>query len=112
MKGLHEYIRKYGVHFTEDLALSITSGNFDSKVIINKTQNKVYYNVTKSTIGDMVYLVNITYNDSSDKKISLDNCIKNMLYLVEDYKKTGYPFLTWLGDIIVKDIRFDFTPYI
>ena len=112
MRGLHEYIRKNGAHFTQDLALSVTPGNWDSETVMDKAQSKVYYNVTRSTIGDMVYLVNVLYESPSNKKVSLDSCIKDMLDWVGDYHRTGYPFLIWLGYLFSNEIDFDFSCYI
>ena len=59
MKGLEQYIEKYGNHFTEELASDITLKKWDSSKIQKSAQKKVYYNVTGSTSGDMMYLMDM-----------------------------------------------------
>lgn len=109
MKGLEAYLKKYGNHFTEELALSVTSGKWDSSRVMKKAQSMVYYNVTGSTIGDIVYLVNLAkYSDQPFSK-SKHGCIKFALCIIGTYAfHDGRLFRTWSEE----NEDFDFTPYI
>jgi hypothetical protein len=107
MKGLEEYISKHGRHFTEELASYVTEGRWNPSKVERDAQRHVYYNVTGSTPGDMVYLMTFWKED-----MPYNRKIKVMLSWVEDYNKTGSPFLIWLTVMIVRKESFDFTPYI
>lgn len=109
MKGLRQYIRKHGWHFTEELAMDVTNGRWDSSEVMGKVEGMVYYNVTDSTVGDMVFLVN--YAKNIDKPIyrTKYHCLKFALCVVDNYAfKEGTMFRKWTEE--AKD--FDFTPYI
>lgn len=106
MKGLEEYIRKHGSHFTEELAVDVTGSKWSPSRIERDAQKHVYYNVTESTRGDMVYLMTIERSRSYNKKI------KTMLSWVQDFRKTGSPFCIWLTVMTTNHEDFDFTPYI
>jgi hypothetical protein len=116
MKGLRKYIKKHGRHFTEELALAVTSGRWDSSEIMKKAQNIVYYNVTGSTVGDIVFLTNnlAGKNGKSTEKNRFfyrnrQKCVKLALTIVGDYSfRDGAVFNEWVGD--TKD--FDLTPFI
>jgi hypothetical protein len=109
MKGLKEYIAKHGRHFTEELAYD-TAGNWWSAETVEVTaQRKVYYNVTGSTIGDMVYLVNEIYADGLLRRNTIDNCVGSMLCIIGSYDNgRDAAFSDWIDSIT----DFDFTPYI
>ena len=107
MKGLEEYINKHGRHFTKELASKVTDERWDSSKLEKDAQKHVYYNVTGSTIGDMVYLMTI-----GDARQSYCKKVKTMLSWVQDYNKTESPFIIWLTVLFVKEQDFDFTPYI
>ena len=111
MKGLEQYIEKYGNHFTEELASDITLKKWDSSKIQKSAQKKVYYNVTGSTSGDMMYLMDMFCYYLSDQ-YTHGSCMNLMLSWVEDYKKTAKPFHIWLTKKILGEEEFDFTPYI
>lgn len=109
MKGLRKYINKHGRHFTEQLALSVTKGRWDSSEVMKKAQSMVYYNVTGSTTGDIVFLAN--YAKDTDKPFyrTIHNCIRYALSVIGEYAfHDGAMFNKWVRD--TKD--FDFTPYI
>ena len=107
MKGLREYIRKHGRHFTEELAYKAAGRKYSASQVERAAQRKVYYNVTGSTLGDMVYLTNCTYNGWGFTTISGN--ISYTLYFVGNYKHHGgVLFNEWLHGL--ED--FDFTPYI
>ena len=107
MKGLKEYIRIHGRHFTEELARAVTCQRWSSKQIEKAAQKKVWYNVTGSTLGDLVYLVNEIYKDWQYRALS--KCLDYPLYVVGEYRfHGGVVFNDWLED----NPEFDFTPYI
>ena len=68
MIGLREYIGKYGKHFTVELAYKVVGNRWNAKKIYDYIQKKVYYNVSGTTLGDMVYLFNSIYVDLPDTK--------------------------------------------
>ena len=107
MNGLEEYINKHGKHFTEELAIRVTEEKWSSSKLERDAQKHVYYNVTGSTVGDMVYLMTI-----GDPRQSYCKKMKTMLSWVQDYNKTESPFVIWLTVLIVKGQDFDFKPYI
>lgn len=107
MKGLREYIRKHGRHFTEELAYKVAGKKYDAAQVERAAQKRVYYNVTGSTLGDMVYLTNNTYNGWGFTTISGN--ISYTLYFVGNYKfHGGVLFNEWLQE----NREFDLTPYI
>lgn len=111
MKGLEEYIKKHGEHFTEKLALDVSEKKWNPSKIEKDAQKRVYYNVTGSTSGDMVYLMDMFHHHLSDQ-YTKGKCINLMLSWVGDYQKTGSPFCIWLAVALVNKEEFDFTPYI
>lgn len=113
MKGLEEYVKKHGSHFTDELAIKVTHRKWDPSKVVKAAQKKVYYNVTESTAGDMVYLLDMAYERLSPLGQYTNNRgITSMLSWVQDYKKTGSAFTIWLTVMVVKEKSFDFTPYI
>lgn len=113
MRGLEEYIKKHGKHFTEDLAVRVTYRRWNPSKVVDAAQSKVYYNVTESTVGDMVYLLDMFYERLYPLgQYTVNRGILSMLTWVQDYSKTGSPFNIWMTSLIMKDKDFDFTPYI
>lgn len=113
MKGLEEYIAKHGNHFTEELAHKATKKKWDVRQIERAAQKRVYYNVTGTTSGDMIYLMDLMHTKQSfEGKTNYGREIKDMLLWVGDYRKKGSPFCIWLTMMIIKEKSFDFTPYI
>lgn len=111
MKGLEAYLKKYGKHFTEKLAMSITEGRWNGTKVRKAAQKKVYYNVIGFTIGDMVYLTNVTSTEW--KYPSIGKSINYTLYVMGDYSfNDGVLFDKWLDDMVDEGEVFDFTPYI
>lgn len=107
MKGLQQYISKHGNHFTEALALAVTDGRWDGVRVEKAAQKKVYYNVTGSTLGDMVYLTNEVWDNWNYKTIH--GAINYVIYIIGCYKyHDGVLFQEWLENLA----DFDFTPYI
>lgn len=89
MKGLKQYIRKHGRHLTEELALSVIDCKWNPSKVEQYLKDLVYYNVTKSSLGDMVYLVN---RYKIMKKANRQSCIRFALNVVEEVKLEGYAF--------------------
>ena len=111
MKGLKEYIRKHGKHFTEKLAYKVAGKRWSGRQIEKAAQKRVYYNVTGSTLGDMIYLTNEASN-RWDMPI-LYTCTKFTLYIIGDYRyHGGIVFDDWLEGLKEINPGFDFTPYI
>lgn len=108
MKGLKEYIKKHGKHFTEQLAYDATMKKWSSKEIETTAQSKVYYNVTSSTLGDMVYLVHIVYKAYPKEYCRKDYCVDYALAVIGDVDYKESAFSNWI--LTIRD--FDFTPYI
>ena len=109
MKGLRQYIRKHGKHFTEDLALDATNGKWNKDDIIALVETQVYYNVTGSTIGDIVFLANFAKDSGRMFLRTKHQCIKFALCIVGEYSlHGGVMFDKWVGDTK----RFDLTKYI
>ena len=109
MKGLRQYIRKHGRHFTEELAMTVTKGKWDSSEIMEKAESMVYYNVTGSTVGDIVFLANYAKDTGKPFYKTKHNCVRFALCIVGEYALgDGAMFKKWISD--TKD--FDFTPYI
>lgn len=111
MKGLKEYIKKHGCHFTKELAHAVCKVNWDSQKIMKSAQKHVYYNVTGSTEGDMLYLMDMFHYFLSDQ-YTWNQSLRLTLMWVEDYHKTGGPFCTWMSRIVLNKEDFDFTHYI
>ena len=109
MKGLRQYIRKHGRHFTVELALTATKGKWNSSEVMEKAETMVYYNVTDSTVGDIVFLTNFAKDTGKSFYKTKHNCVRFALCIVGEYAlRNGAMFKKWVGD--TKD--FDFTPYI
>ena len=105
MKGLEQYLEKYGKHFTEALVKDVLVLKWSPREIENSAQRRVYYNVTESTLGDMVYLVHLF----SDKK---DRGIKDMLAYIGNVRNNGTAFTEWVYLVSLTGKEIDFTPYI
>lgn len=109
MKGLKQYIRKHGKHFTEKLAMSATKGKWNTEEIVSKVETYVYYNITESTVGDIVFLVNFAKDSGRDFLKTKHQCIKFALCIVGEYAMHGgVIFSKWAMD--KKD--FDLTEFV
>lgn len=114
MKGLEEYLKKHGYHFTKRLANAVVSGKWDVDTVMENAQKHVYYNVIGSTSGDMCYMVYWLYRhdgwpQAHDKRSS----IKTMLWMVGNHTVSSrYFFSEWLGNKARERSDFDFTPYL
>lgn len=109
MKGLRQYIKKHGRHFTEELAITITKGRWSSSEIMKKAESMVYYNVTGSTIGDIVFMTNYAKDTGKPFYKTKHNCIRFALDIAGDYAlRDGAMFKKWIGNTR----NFDLTPYV
>jgi N-acetylmuramoyl-L-alanine amidase CwlA len=109
MRGLRQYIRKHGRHFTEELAMTVTNGRWDSSEIMEKAESMVYYNVTGSTVGDIVFLTNYAKDTGKSFYKTKYNCVKFALCIVGEYAlRDGAMFRKWTED----NRDFDLTEYI
>lgn len=109
MRGLKDYVKKHGKHFTEELAY-IAAGRkkWSLKEIEEATQKKVYYNITDTSFADMTYIANSVHVDTGWGK---NKCIKFTLAIVQDYK-IGKDLA--LRNFVHRDVAhtFDLTPFI
>lgn len=113
MKGLEEYIEVHGRHFTEELGYAVSGGRYDADKVGRMAQRKVYYNVTGSTLGDMVYLANTYWHQPYPDCKRLNKCIDFALCIVGSYYfHGGKVFDMWLESLPDYMDDFDFTPYI
>lgn len=114
MKGLKQYIAKHGKHFTEELALdALALKRWDTGQIKKDVGKRVWYNVTSSTFGDIIYLVNIAYADYPPSGHNTKNrCIEYALSRVEDVNSGGLFFADWVADLVICGKDFDFRKYI
>lgn len=109
MKGLKQYIRKHGRHFTNELALAVTE-KWNVEQVMSSAQKKVYYNVTSATDGDIVYLVNAF---SAFDGLSKGESLNISLNIVGDYiGGKEYAFRYFIATTRFHNPGFDFTPYI
>ena len=105
MKGLEQYLEKYGKHFTNELVKDVIDLKWSPKEIEDSAQRRVYYNVTESTLGDMVYLVHY-FSDNKTRGI------KDMLAYIGDVRNNGTAFTEWIYCAALTGRHIDFTPYI
>lgn len=107
MKGLKEYIKKHGQHFTIELAYAIAGRKYSSDEVENYLQEKVYYNVVGHTIGDITYIFNIldSYYNKRERR-------KYVITSLGNYAQHGILFPDFIS--VTEHYRpdFDFTPYI
>lgn len=110
LKGLNEYTGKYGRHFTVQLAESAVPCRWKADRIGEVLQRKVYYNVTGSTEGDIVYLTNMAYRSGVG---SLDKCLDFTIEVIGNYAfSEGYTFCCWVYMMSFQGNDIDFTKYI
>ena len=107
MKGLERYLAVHGRHFTEQLACAVCDRKWSMPKIRRHTQSRVYYNVTGSTDGDMMYLMETFRYYLSD--YTWHRGITLVTEWVGDYSKSGVPFSMWVSR---HEDDFDLTPYI
>lgn len=100
---------KHGRHFTEQLAMTATKGSWSPSEIMEKAETMVYYNVTGSTVGDIVFLTNYAKDTGKSFYRTKHNCVKFALCIVGEYAlRDGVMFKKWIGE----NRGFDLTDYI
>lgn len=110
MKGLKEYVKKHGKHFTVELAVHAVKPRWKPKQIEETIKKEVWYNVTESTLGDIVFLVNHAgFYHNCIPFCSKYRCIRYALDIVGNVKCNGLAFQNWLS---VQEDDMDFTEYI
>ena len=113
MKGIVDYLKKHGYHFTEELARNAVPHRWDIDTILKEAQRRVYYNVSGSTSGDIYYLVNwIPSHYDHPKSNNLKKGVTGVLSVVGNYYSNGFAFCLWLSELEENDEEFDLTPYI
>lgn len=113
MKGVVEYLNKYGYHFTKELVEDAIDLKWSVRDIMDSSQKKVYYNVTGSTDGDMAYITHWLYkNEGWPKTDTKGGCINRMLWFIGNYEVGTYFFCSWLYHTARERKDFDFTPYL
>lgn len=63
MKGIKEYIKKHGRHFTEELAYEVVGTKWKIDKIQDILSTMVWYNVNGTTSGDIIYIVNTMHKE-------------------------------------------------
>lgn len=111
MKCLNSYIKKHGRHFTIELAKEVMCFKWSPEEVQKTSQKMVYYNVTESTLGDMVFLTNYIYY-YYDKARNKTWCVSEMLSIVGDVFLEGHAFSSWIDTMIEENKDFDFKRFI
>lgn len=102
MKGLKQYLRKRGKHFTVALAKDSVPIKWDFPSIERYIKDEVWYNCWSATEGDMLYLVNIAYKYCKKDKRT---CILFMLGVVGDYNNWNKWFDAWILETDCLDLK-------
>ena len=112
MKGLEEYIKVNGRHFTVELAEYVCKNTkcfkWNIEQIYTAIDKEVWYNTTESTLGDIVFLVNTNSHFYDSKK----ECISKTLSYIGDINNTEKPFTLFVCGLYHNKIDFDFNKYI
>ncbi len=94
MKGLKEYLARHGRHLTERLVMDSIKIKWNTAEVMETSETMVYYNVTGSTVGDMVYLAN-EYHARCPKHHKA-RCVRYALETIGDAALEGHAFDRWL----------------
>ena len=98
MKGLKEYLRKHGKHFTVELACSAVKLRWKPEQVMKAIKDEVWYNVSESTFGDIVFLVNLAgFYQNCFSFSTKHECIKYALGIVGNMDCNGMAFDNWLS---------------
>lgn len=103
MKGLRKYITRHGRHFTVELVMDIMDCKWNADEVKKASEARVYYNVTRSTLGDMIFLANLFAYDLPKRR-----CIEYALEMVGNADAEGRAFNAW----ITLDEDIDLSKYI
>lgn len=108
MKGLKEYVKKHGMHFTEKLVYTVLGNpKWSLEEIKKELDKKVWYNLINANDWDILFLGNYFYGNKRDS-------INNARAFLQDYSIGGALGLLLYVWNHVRRIEpdFDFTPYI
>lgn len=108
MKGLQEYIDRYGYHFTESLVQDALPIRLKYQEIMKIADKMVWYNVTQATSGDILYLVNKDCHDCILSKRQGKRSVLKMVEVVGNYSEKDKWFKEWLTGSSMGDL----SPYI
>ena len=111
MKGLKQYLKKHGAHFTEELTRDIIPIRWSIGTIEASIKDEVWFNCWSSTKGDRFYLVNLVAFIFPNQ--SKRYCIDFMLEKMSDYSyKKLFEFWAFSVDKDGNEALEDITPYI
>jgi hypothetical protein len=82
------------LHFTEQMAVKAIRSKWRPIEIKRSIEDRVYYNVSSATLGDIVFLVNYYYYRYHAHKAK---CIKYALDIITDTSSVGYAYRLWLS---------------
>lgn len=108
MRGLEEYIKVHGEHLTEKLVKDTTYIRWDSQRIDRSLRGQVYYNVTRATLGDILFLANVFYK--RDSPTSLRKRLKFVYAIIGKGDMEGTAFIIF--QLQNKDRDIDLRDYI
>lgn len=108
MRGLEEYVEIHGEHLTEKLVEDTTYIRWDSPMIDKFLEGQVYYNVTRATLGDILFLANVFYKKGSDT--SLRKRLKFVCTIIGKGDMEGTAFIIF--QLQNKDRNIDLRNYI
>lgn len=123
MKGYKDYVKKHGLHFTDELAEAV------SKMFINADGSYRHWTAAQAkkaftslgytipsyvTTGDITYLANMAYSDFYPEVLKDEaSCLKYACKVANDpdgYE--GLPFCRWTADVIGKSLDIDWEKYL
>lgn len=113
MKGIKEYIKKHGRHLTEELAYEVAGSKWKIDKIQAVLSTMVWYNVTGTTSGDLIYMVNTVYA-YYHPMFNIRGVCRIVADLVGDYTiGKEFAFDSWLARVISSNNKdFDLSLYI
>lgn len=104
MKGLKQYLKKHGKHFTVALAESSIPIKWNYSEVERAIKNEVWYNCWSATEGDMLYLINVAYQYSKKDKRT---CMLFMLGTIGDYDEKE----KWFDAFVLDNGNLDLNSY-
>ena len=104
---MSKYLLEIG---TEELAYKAAGDKWTFEEIQKVLRTKVYYNVASFTEGDIVFLFNLLPKLPNSPYHTKAECMRAIVNYMEDIKCKDLLFPTWLS--VVKNMDFDFTPYV
>ena len=90
---LEEYIKANGKHFTPELTEKVLDIKWSGDTIQKFLEGRVYYNVTGSSLDDIVFWMNYYGKEKGRRK---SQCWRQVKTLIEDYRNKGKFFDRWI----------------